>query len=401
MSKPMLWTRNFINTSVSSFFLFTTFYLLLVTLPIHAIQTLHSKEYQAGLVVTVFILAAVIIRPLAGKWIQRFGKKLVLMSSLIIFTGATFLYFIPDSLTGLLLLRFLHGLGFGMATTVCGTIIADIVPDSRRGEGMGYYTMSMNLAMVIGPFVGLTILGIWGITVTFFISICCALISLIFGLFITIPDIQMNTQPIVVQGTNRFSSFYESSALRISLVGAFFALIYSAILSFVSVYAKEIGLQDVSSYFFVVYAVVLLLSRPFTGKWFDSYGANVIVYPAITSFAAGMFLLGIANSPILFLLSAALIGLGWGTLFPIFQTIAIQKALPSNRGLATATFLSVFDLGIGVGSVVVGIIGTKLGFGSFYLFSSLFVLMGCGLYYLMHDKGSRTRIKTSEHHLEM
>jgi MFS family permease len=401
MSKPKLWTKNFINTSVSSFFLFTTFYCLLVTLPIYALQSLHSKKYEAGLVVTVFILAAVIIRPLAGKWIQRYGKKVVLISSLIIFTGATFLYFIPDSLTSLLLLRFLHGLGFGMATTVCGTIIADIIPESRRGEGIGYYTMSMNLAMVIGPFVGLTILGFWGINATFIVSIFCASISLILGLFINIPHVPISAQIIVATGTNRFSSFYESSAIRISLVGAFFGLIYSAILSFVSVYAKDIGLQDVSSYFFVVYAIVLLLSRPFTGKWFDRYGANVIVYPAITSFATGMLLLGLANSPFLFLLSAALIGLGWGTLFPIFQTIAIQKALPSNRGLATATFLSVFDLGIGVGSVVVGIIGAKLGFGSFYMFSSLLVLMGCGLYYLMHHKGSKTSIKANEQRLVM
>ena len=125
----------------------------------------------------------------------------------------------------------------------------------------------------------------------------------------------------------------EVSALRISLVAFFFALVYSSIVSFVSVYAEERQLTEVASYFFIVYVIALIVSRPFTGKWFDQFGANVIMIPSIISFAIGMFLLSQANSAFIFLLSAAFIGLGWGTIFPTAQTIAIQIAPSKRRGM--------------------------------------------------------------------
>jgi MFS family permease len=393
MNKPKLWTRNFINTSLSSFFLFTTFYCLLVTLPVYALNFFHSKEYEAGLIVTVFILAAILIRPLAGIWIVRFGKRSVLICALLIFTVSTALYFFTGSMMSLLLLRFVHGIGFGIATTVSGTIVADIIPETRRGEGMGYYTMSMNLAMVIGPFIGLTAFGQWGINATIVLSILCTLCALICGLFITLPHEYVIPDSAPKSGAFRFGSLLERSAIRISLVGAFFALVYSAILSFVSVYAKEIGIAEVSSYFFVVYAIVLLLSRPFTGKWLDMYGPNIIVYPAIICFAAGMLLLSLAVTPFLFLFSAALIGLGWGTLFTVLQTIAIQTALPAKRGAATATFLSIFDLGIGIGSVVVGFAGSRIGFSSLYMVCSFLVLAGIVLYHHLYSKGEKALLE--------
>ena len=131
----------------------------------------------------------------------------------------------------------------------------------------------------------------------------------------------------------------EMSALRISLVSFFFALVYASIVSFVSVYAEELQLTEVASYFFIVYVIALIISRPFTGKWFDLYGANVIMIPCIISFAFGMFLLSQANGAFLFLMSAAFIGLGWGTIFPSAQTIAIQIAPPKRAWHCDGHFL--------------------------------------------------------------
>ncbi|WP_028399302.1 MFS transporter [Ectobacillus panaciterrae] len=393
--KTKLWTKDFINVSGSSFFLFLTFYALLVTLPIYALQSLHGRESEAGLIVTVFLISAIISRPLTGQWIQRFGKRPVLITSLLIFGAACAFYFIPNSMTGLLVLRFFHGIGFGMATTATGTIVADIIPDFRRGEGMGYYAMSMNLAMVIGPFLGLTIFRQWGIHMVFTISTCCALFALIMGLFIHLPKIeQLKNKPAVKDA--QLQSLFEISAIRISLTAALFGLVYASILSFVSIYAKEIGLAAAASYFFVIYAFVLLLSRPFTGRWFDIYGANRIIYPAIVCFACGMFLLSAAKTAPSFLTAAALIGLGWGTLFPSFQTLAIQAAPPARRGLATATFLSIFDLGIGIGSFIVGLTVVKVGFSSLYFYCSILVLLGIGVYYALNKKAAVASIKETK-----
>ncbi|WP_416829139.1 MFS transporter [Ectobacillus polymachus] len=387
MTKPKLWTPNFIRVSFSNFFLFLVFYCLLVTLPIYSIQTLHSSASSAGLMVTVFLFAAIIIRPFAGQWIEQIGRRAFFTISLAIFFIASLLYYIPHGIIGILVLRFFHGIGFGMATTATGTIVADVIPDSRRGEGMGYFAMSTNLAMVLGPFLGLTIYQSFGIFYLFTIGSVFAFLSLIIGYSIKVANDISKKDRSLRKAAFSFSNLVEVSAIRISLVALLFALVYSSILSFVSVYAKEIGLASSASYFFVVYAIVLVLSRPFTGRWFDEYGASKVIYPSILLFAIGMVVLSIANSAQLFLLSAALIGLGWGTVFPFFQTIAIQKAAPSRKGLATATFLSIFDLGIGTGSIVVGF-AAGIGFRSLYFYSTFIILLAMLSYYLVSTYSS-------------
>jgi MFS family permease len=383
MNKPKLWTKSFISISLSNFFLFLTFYVLLVTLPIYAIQEFHSNASEAGLMTTVFLISAIISRPLAGQWLEKAGYKKVLLTALIIFSVASLLYFLPKTIIGFLGIRLLHGIGFGMATTAAGAIVADLIPLSRRGEGMGYFIMSTNLAMVLGPFIGLTTIQQLGAKTLFIISVVVAFGALITGLSVKVKEAEQTNHP-VIQSMFSFRSLFETSAVPIAIVGGFLAIAYSALLSFVSVYATEIHLAEVSSLFFVVYAIVLLISRPFTGKWLDLYGPNVIVFPSIVLFAIGMFFLSQSSSAFSFLLAAGMIGLGWGTLFPTFQTIAIQDAAPRKRGLATATFLSIYDLGIALGSFIVGLAAAKMNYSSLYFVCSFYILFGIVLYYFLH-----------------
>ncbi|MCM3115117.1 MFS transporter [Neobacillus sp. MER 74] len=385
MDKPKLWTKSFISISLSNFFLFLTFYVLLVTLPIYAIQEFDSNASQAGLMTTVFLISAIISRPLAGQWLEKAGHKKVLLTALIVFSGASILYFFPKTILGFLAIRLLHGVGFGMATTAAGAIVADLIPISRRGEGMGYFIMSTNMAMVLGPFIGLTSIQQWGPETLFIISVIVAVGALVTGLSVKVKETEETVHP-VVQSAFSIKSLFEPSAVPIAIVGCFLAIVYSALLSFVSVFATEIHLAEVSSLFFVVYAIVLLISRPFTGKWLDLYGPNVIVFPSIVLFAIGMLVLSQSGSAVTFLLSAGMIGLGWGTLFPTFQTIAIQDAAPRKRGLATATFLSIYDIGIALGSFVVGLAAAKMDYGSLYFFCSFYVLLGIVLYYFLHTR---------------
>ncbi|MGM0902326.1 MAG: MFS transporter [Bacillota bacterium] len=385
--QPKLWTKNFISVSISNFFLFMTFYFLLVTMPVYVLNEMDGKESEAGLVTTVFLLSAIIIRPIAGRWIEKIGARMILLVSLLIFSGVTLVYFNVDTIWALMVTRFIHGIGFGMATTATGSIVAAIIPDSRRGEGMGYFVLSSNLAIVAGPFLGLTAMQQWGVSTMLLMGVLSAFIGLMAGLFISVPKKQVKTNKEGhVKGSFRFKELFEFSAIPIAVTGAFFAIVYSSILSFVSIYAVEIGVGHVASYFFVVYAVVLLISRPYTGKWYDLLGANAIVYPAIILFAVGMFILGIADSAILFLVAAAFAGLGWGTLFPSFQTIAITVAQPKRRPVATATFLSIYDIGIGLGSFLVGLAAARVSLGTLYMFSSIYILIGVVLYYLFQGR---------------
>ncbi|MEH7548473.1 MFS transporter [Neobacillus vireti] len=386
MTKPKLWTKNFISSAIANFLTFTTFYYLLVSLPIYALQELNSNESEVGLIVTFFLIAAIITRPFAGKWIERIGKYPVFLTAFLIVLASSFLYFIAQSITTLLIIRSLHGIGFGMATTATGAIVADLIPESRKGEGMGYYGLTLNLGMVAGPFLGLTIMHLGGTNLLFFINALLNLFALIFVFFVRIPKETVPQEVKHLESNKGIKSLFEVSAIPMSLIAGFFALAYSGIISFVSVYAKGIGLVEAASYFFVVYASVLLISRPFTGKWYDRYGANNIIYPSIILFAVGTYLLSISPSLPLFLLSAALIGLGWGTIFPTLQTIAIEIAPADKRALATATYLSTFDFGFGIGSFLFGLATVKVGYSQLYFYSTFFVIAGIGVYYLLYGK---------------
>ena len=254
---------------------------------------------------------------------------------------------------------------------------------------MGYFVMSTNMAMVIGPFVGLMAIQQWGPKILFLLSVIVALGSLATGLSVKLTKKEEANH--VVHSAFSIRNLFEPSAAPIAMVGGFLAIVYSALLSFVSVYANEIHLESVASLFFVVYAIVLLLSRPFTGKWLDQYGPNVISYPAIILFALGMFVLSKSVGASTFLISAGMIGIGWGTLFPTFQTIAIQDAEPRKRGLATATFLSIYDTGIALGSFLVGLIAAKMDYSSLYYYCSFYILIGVVLYYFLHTRKKSTK----------
>lgn len=399
MKTQPLWTRDFLSISVTSFFLFMGFYILLTALPLYVLDDLKGNETQVGLIISVFLIAAVISRPFTGKWIDELGRRKILLTSLLVFAVSSLLYFWADSLPFLLTLRFIHGVGFGMVTTATGAIVAEIVPNERRGEGLGYYAMFMNLAMVIGPFAGLTIIQYASFAWIFALCTVLSTIALLLGVFVRLPKRTESTKaqhPIFT-----LSSLFEKNAVPVAIAAGILAFAYSGILSFISIYAKELGLLEAASFFFVVYAAFILISRPFTGRWFDTYGENKIVYPGILLFAIGLFLLSQANSTFIFLLAGAVIGLGYGTLVPSLQTVAIKKADPSKRGLATSTFFTLFDVGIGLGSYVLGILAVHTGFSMLYFMLVGVVLFGLFVYHMLHGKKTEPKSAHSEANLPL
>jgi MFS family permease len=398
MKKQPLWTKDFLSISITSFFLFMGFYILLTTLPLYILDDLRGDETQVGLIISVFLIAAVISRPFTGKWIDELGRRKILLASLLVFAVSSLLYFWADSTPALLALRFLHGIGFGMATTATGAIVADLVPNERRGEGLGYYAMFMNLAMVIGPFAGLTIVQYANFVWIFALCTVLSFIALLLGVFVKMPQ---RAEGSAKHPKFTLSSLFEKNAVPVAVAAGILAFAYAGILSFISVYAKELGLLEAASFFFVVYAAFIIMSRPFTGRWFDTYGENKVIYPGIILFAAGLFLLSQANSTFLFLLSGAIIGLGYGTIVPSLQTVAIKRADPSKRGLATSTFFTLFDTGIGLGSYILGILAVQIGFSTLYFTLAGVALFGLFVYYMLHGKQKEPNTVHSEANLPL
>src|SRR5699024_5764008 len=256
-----IWTKSFVSIALTQFLLFTVFYTLLTTLPIFVIDHLNESESKAGLVVTFMLLSAIIIRPFSAKIIDVIGKKNILIISVFVFMLTTITYLFVDQFVTLALIRLFHGISFGILTTVTGAIVADIIPPSRRGEGVGYFAMSMNIAVVVGPFIGLLLIQFISFTGLFVVLSVLMLLSFIFSMLVETG--QDNVRETNTLFSITWNDLIEIKALPVAIISGMVGFSYGSILSFVPVYAETIGLAHVASYFFLVFAIVMIVFRPY------------------------------------------------------------------------------------------------------------------------------------------
>lgn len=387
-NKPKLWTRDFISVSVVHFLLLLVFYLLIVTIALYAVEEYGASTSEAGLVTGIFILGALAGRLVIGRTLDMIGRKRALMLGSALFVGMTALYFLPLGLPFLMLNRFFHGVTLGVASTAAGTIAAQIIPHSRKGEGIGYFSMSATLGAAFGPFIGLMMSQWTGYAMIFTACLAIALAALVLSRFVEVPPIDKPPAGNEESGF-RLSNYLEANAVPIAIVMFLVALSYSSVLSFINFYANDKGLVEAASFFFLVYAVVILLTRPFTGRIMDLYGANYIMYPALISLAAGLLLLSVAESGWMLLAAGALIGLGFGNMQSTTQAVAIKLTPPHRMGLATSTFFVAMDGGLGVGPYVLGFIIPFTGYSALYGLLGFVVLALVVPYYFLHGRKER------------
>ncbi|WP_158701749.1 MFS transporter [Lentibacillus sp. Marseille-P4043] len=381
-----IWTRSFISISVTQFMVFLVFYALLTTLPIYVIDNMGGSEAEGGLVVTVMLIAAIIVRPFSAKLLDKLGKKKGLIISVAIFTATSFLYIWTDQFISLLLLRFFHGLSFGVISTATGAIAADVIPPSRRGEGLGYFAMAMNLAVVAGPFIGLSLLQFITFQMLFVILSVLMISGVICSILVHVPATDAVNNSETVKHKFTLHDLIELKAIPIALISSLASLAYASVLSFISVYADSIGLSAAASYFFLVFAIVMIASRPYFGKAFDLRGPSFVILPCLFIFAIGLVMLSFTDNAWMLLISAGLTGLGYGTILPSFQTMAIQAAPNHRSSHATATFFMFYDSGIAVGSFVWGFVVAAFGFEKLYILCAVVVLVAVGLFSLHQGK---------------
>lgn len=400
-SLEKIWTKSFISIALTQFLVFIAFYTLLTTLPIYVINHLGGSEADGGLVVTVMLIAAIIIRPFSAKLLDIIGKKKGLVLSVTLFTMTTFFYIWIDQLIPLLVLRFIHGISFGILTTVTGAIAADVVPRSRRGAGLGYFAMAMNLALVVGPFIGLTLLQTASFQTLFIVLSILLVAGVVSSLFVQIPA-STEYQTKKTSFRLKASDLIEIKALPIALISGLVGMAYASIMSFISVYAESLKLSTAASYFFLVFAIVMVASRPSLGRAFDERGPKFVLLPSLLIFSIGLLTLSFTTTAIMLLIAAGFIGLGYGTMLPGLQTMAIQSTDHSRSGHATATFFIFYDLGIGTGSFVWGLVVASFNFQNMYLINAALVLITAFIFnqYLAWKKNSQAKKQQLYHEIQ-
>lgn len=358
-----LWTVPFIKLTVAMLFLFTGFYLLLPTLPMY-IKELGGNESQIGLTVGAFTITAVIFRPIVGAMLDRYGRRLFMIGGLLFFTICVYLYDWASGIAVLFLLRILHGASWAFATTATGTAVTDMIPVSRRGEGMGWYGLAMTLAMAVGPLAGLWVIGQHSFHVLFWLATALSAVALILSLSTHVPF-----QPKEMKGK---LALFEKSVLSVTVAIFFLAISYGGITTFLPLMAEDLGAN--SGMFFLVYALTLTLIRPVAGKLSDRYGESVVIVPALVTTVGALLVLSMAQGMGGLIVSAVLYGIGFGSAQPALQAATLRLAPEDRRGVANASFFTAFDLGIGLGAILLGAVSELAGYRELFVVSAVSVV---------------------------
>ncbi|MGH1399966.1 MAG: MFS transporter [Acinetobacter tandoii] len=375
-----LWNRAFIFCVLNNLFLFTYYFALLAILPVYIMKDLGGTVKEAGLALTLFLISSILVRPFSGLISEKIGKKLSFRGSELFFVLFAFSYLWIDSMWSLLLVRFIHGIWFSILTTVTVPVANEFIPEHRKGEGMGYFVMSTNLGVVFGPLLALTITQYASFSVLF--AILSGLITVGFIFCLCIPIHDEDSRSLVKPSLSSLTrhDIIEFRVLSVGMVALLTAFAYSSVMSFIAAYTETKQLMAYTSSFFLVFACSMILVRPWVGRWFDQKGASVVIYPSFILFAIGLAVVSQLNQPWVLWLSAVLIGIGYGTLFPCLQTVAIQSVPRQRIGHAISTYFTLFDLGLAVGSVIMGVLIAYWGYAATYLFCAMMTLVTLMVY---------------------
>ncbi len=371
-----IWTRDFIFLCLTSILTGTAFYFLIPTLPIYMANVLHADKSTIGLVLASYTIAALLFRPFVGNFIDWAGRKWVYLISFICFSLLFNGYMIIGSIGAMLILRFLHGLTWGASTTTGATLAVDIIPAAKRGQGIGYFGLSMTLAMSLGPAIGLKIIGHQAsYNRLFFIASLLSLAGVVMAFFIKYPKFKPHAS-----ANFSLQNLIEPKSIVPSINLLIIQITYGGLISFIALFGKEIGIHNPGT-FFIVFAVGIFVARLFAGKIFDKEGPKRVVIAGIILLIIGFPILALIKNHFGFLLAAFILGIGNGVIFPIFQSMVNNLVEPHRRGAANSTLFTAFDLGIGSGMILFGFISQTTSIGTAYIFSSVICLLAL-LYFL-------------------
>ncbi|KOF02117.1 MFS transporter [Roseivirga seohaensis] len=393
MQTDKILTRDFVLHFISYFLMATAFYFLLPTLPVYAVDALGANKNQVGYIIGVYALSALIIRPFCGYALDAYGRRSVYLWALGIFTLLFALYHLSSTFFILLILRVFHGFTWGTITTSGSTIAADLIPENKRGEGIGYFGLAMTFSIAFAPYAGDQIMGQGNFTNLFNISFAVCFASLVLALIIKVPNIKTGETKLSIK------KMFDGRVNRIAAVMFMGAFPYAAIISFIRIYSDELGLKQ-GALFFIFMAIGVAVARLLVGKVMDRKGPTGIVVIGLVVTIIGLIWLKYTETFWPFMMCGVLVGMGNGLIMPTVQTMALNIVPIERRGAANATFFSAVDLGIGAGSIALGYVAEYYGIDTMFFICGLILLLPLAFYFLFvrnHYYRQLELLKKEEH----
>lgn len=384
MEKERLITPSYCCILAANFLLYFGFWLLTPVLPFYLSEIFEASNTTIGIVLSCYTISSLCIRPFSGYFLDTFARKPLYLIAYFIFTLIFAGYMVAGLLALFIIFRVIHGISFGMVTVGGNTVVIDIMPSSRRGEGLGYYGLANNLAMSIGPMFGLFLHSGGASYITIF---SYSLVSCILG-FTAATMVKTPYKPPVKREPISLDRFILLKGLPAGFSLLLLSIPYGMTTNYVAMYAKQIGITAETGFFFTLMAVGMAISRLFSGRLVDKGMITQVI-------SAGLYLVCICyfgltacgwlinwNSSftiILFFLISLLLGIGFGTMFPAYNTLFVNLAPNSQRGTATSTYLTSWDVGLGIGMLSGGYIAEIASFRAAYLLG----ISDCSFCYLL------------------
>lgn len=387
INKEPLWTSSFIKLMVGNLFVFMSFQMLIPTLPPY-IKSIGASGTEIGLVTALFSIGAVLSRPFIGFMLEYKARKPLVLIGALMLLLITFLYPLSQVVVIFLAFRLIHGLAWGWSTTVNGTAAVDVIPNSRLGEGMGYYGLSITIGMIIAPSLGIFLFQVTSFTNLVYISGALGVIALLLMASVRYqtPDVVLNTKKEDLK-FSYLGSLIDKSGWFPAMLTLLINLGYGTIVTFIVIFGEERGIDQIFL-FYLCNAILASLSRPVAGKWFDQKGPIGLVILTIFITFIGMWVLSFAHSNFMIALAGVLFGIGFGSLIPTLQSWTLSQTPANRRGVANGMFFSSIDLGIGLSGLVFGVLAQYVEIGALFQISSVFLVAALIMIIL---KGRRTK----------
>lgn len=365
-----LWTKGYIFMLLSNLFIYLGFYMLTPTLPAYA-KLSGGSSLESSLVVSTFSITSLLIRLFTGNIMDKIEIKPLLLIGTIILAASTLSYiWLP--LDAIILMRVVQGIGWGLASTGAAAIFSSIIPEKRRGEGMGYYSLSMIISMALSPVVAIVIMNLYSFKNIAIISIALVILGAIF-----LQGVNLNKKSTTTSNSKKkinLKDAFEQKAALPSLLCFLLTVTLCGIMSYIMLYGKELKISSIWIYF-VGYVAMVLLTRPAVGKIFDKKGHVVVILPGAICMIIGLIILSYAKSVPILLLSSLFYGVGYGAVQPSLQAWAVNRSPSNRKGAANGTFLSSMDLAYTFGSILLSFVAEKKSYGFMYRFSAIFIIL--------------------------
>lgn len=384
IQKEKLFNTGFITITTINFIVFLIYYCFVVITAKFATSELGATPAQAGFAAGIYIIGTLIARLYIGKKLELIGRKQMLRFGAIIYLLTTIAYLISTNIIILDAVRFLNGFAYGTISTAANAIVTAYIPKSRNGEGINYYGLSTSLAAAIGPFIGILLLPIVGFKSVIILAIVLSILVTVACFLFPVQNIELTDEHRETLNSWALNTFIEYKVLFISIVAFLIGLSYSSVLGFLSIYADNLGLSTAGAFFFVVYALIITLTRPFAGQIFDAKGENAVMYPSFLFLAIGLLTLSYTTTSFMLLLSGALIGLGYGTFMSNGQAVCLKLVEPSKVSIALSTYFIGLDLGLGFGPYALGTVHSFLSYSGIYVLCAVLTVAVAILYSIFY-----------------